>query len=84
MTLMNLRETSPDGGSYAELADVIRTVSSQPKIDQYELWWWMLFNAVTGNTDDHLRNHGFLRDRQDWSLSPAFDLNPASIQYEKR
>lgn len=84
MTLMNLRDTSPDGGSYAELADVIRTVSSQPKIDQYELWRRMLFNAVTGNTDDHLRNHGFIRDRQGWSLSPAFDLNPTSIQYEKR
>ncbi len=28
------------------------------------------------NTDDHLRNHGFLRDAAGWVLSPAYDMNP--------
>jgi serine/threonine-protein kinase HipA len=36
----------------------------------------MVFNVLTGNTDDHLRNHGFLRVRDGWRLSPAYDLNP--------
>lgn len=32
---------------------------------------------LISNTDDHLRNHGFLRTSSaGWSLSPAFDLNP--------
>ena len=30
------------------------------------------------NSDDHLRNHGFLHvDREFWRLSPAFDINPS-------
>lgn len=29
-----------------------------------------------GHRDDHLRNHGFLRDAGGWRLAPAFDLNP--------
>jgi serine/threonine-protein kinase HipA len=29
------------------------------------------------NTDDHLRNHGFLYEiGRGWKLSPAYDLNP--------
>lgn len=31
---------------------------------------------LTANTDDHLRNHAFLRERDGWALSPAYDLNP--------
>jgi serine/threonine-protein kinase HipA len=44
----------------------------------------MTFNAMTGNTDDHLRNHAFLRDRQGWRLSPAYDLNPNHEPIERR
>jgi serine/threonine-protein kinase HipA len=36
----------------------------------------VLFNVLVGNTDDHLRNHGFLRVATGWRLAPAFDLNP--------
>lgn len=28
------------------------------------------------STDDHLRNHGFLRARGGWRLSPVFDVSP--------
>ena len=28
------------------------------------------------NTDDHLRNHGFVLTEKGWILSPAFDINP--------
>ncbi len=83
MTLMQLRDAS-EGGSYAELAGVIQKVSSQPKVDLFELWRRMTFNSMTGNTDDHLRNHGFLRDQQGWRLAPAYDLNPNPLQYKRR
>ena len=44
----------------------------------------MVFNAVSGNTDDHLRNHGFLRTRLGWVLSPVYDLNPSVEPFESR
>ena len=36
----------------------------------------MIASVALGNTDDHLRNHGFLASRGSWTLSPAFDVNP--------
>ena len=45
--------------------------------DLGELWRRIVFTILISNTDDHLRNHGFLRkSTAGWSLSPAFDLNP--------
>jgi len=32
------------------------------------------------NLDDHMRNHGFLRGRGGWHLSPAYDINPVPNQ----
>ena len=43
--------------------------------DLEELWRRIVFNICVHNTDDHLRNHGFLLSDQGWSLSPAYDLN---------
>jgi serine/threonine-protein kinase HipA len=40
----------------------------------------MAFSILISNTDDHLRNHGFLHQRgESWTLSPAFDLNPNPV-----
>jgi len=47
------------------------------RTDLAQLFRRLLFNVVTGNRDDHLRNHGFLRARDGWRLAPAFDMNPA-------
>ena len=46
----------------------------------------MVFNGLFGNTDDHLRNHGVLYDREtkSWNLSPAFDITPDTIIYSKQ
>jgi serine/threonine-protein kinase HipA len=44
-----------------------------------ELWRRIVFNIYVSNTDDHLRNHGFLLTPQGWHLALASDLN--SIQY---
>ncbi|MBK1710753.1 type II toxin-antitoxin system HipA family toxin [Marichromatium gracile] len=84
MTLAARDEQSADAASYLELADVIKATSAQPKLDQVELWRRMTFNALCGNTDDHLRNHGFLREPQGWRLSPAYDLNPDRHALDRR
>jgi serine/threonine-protein kinase HipA len=45
--------------------------------DLRQLWRRIAFSILISNTDDHLRNHGFIRTTSaGWSLSPAFDLNP--------
>ncbi len=41
-----------------------------------ELFRRALFNVAVSNTDDHLRNHGFLLAERGWALAPAFDVNP--------
>ncbi len=73
-----------DGGhdaSYLELAEFITTASAQPEKDLHQLWRRIVFNIAVFNTDDHLRNHGFLLTRTGWKLSPAYDLNPSPHGY---
>jgi serine/threonine-protein kinase HipA len=66
-----------DQRSYLEIADVIAKRSPDAVADLSELWRRVAFSILISNTDDHLRNHGFLHSGGDsWSLSPAFDLNP--------
>jgi len=65
-----------DQRSYLEIADAIETQSPAPGRDLKELFRRVLFSVLVSNTDDHLRNHGFLREPSGWALSPAFDLNP--------
>ena len=76
MTMLGRDEDSRDHGSYRELVERLIMVSARPTEDARNLWKRMVFNALTGNTDDHLRNHGFLRTEKGWILSPAYDLNP--------
>ena len=49
-----------------------------------ELWRRIVFSAAISNTDDHLRNHGFLLAENGWALSPAYDLNPNPQGYGLR
>ena len=44
--------------------------------DLKELWKRIVFSICVSNTDDHLRNHGFILTEKGWILSPAFDINP--------
>jgi len=62
--------------SYLEIAEVTERHSPSPTADLRELYRRIIFSILTGNTDDHLRNHAFLRRRRGWALSPAYDLNP--------
>lgn len=69
-----------DGGrySYLDLVSFLEEEGSAPGEDIRELWRRVLFSCAIGNTDDHMRNHGFLREANGWRLSPAFDVNPTS------
>jgi serine/threonine-protein kinase HipA len=76
MTMLEARDG--DTGSYLEIADVIERESPQARLDLRELWRRIAFSILISNTDDHLRNHGFLRTSSaGWTLAPAFDLNPS-------
>lgn len=64
------------GASYLQLAEFILQNSAFPNANLEELWKRIVFNIAVKNTDDHLRNHGFLLTRDGWTLSPAYDINP--------
>lgn len=68
------------GASYLDLVDLIERIGANPTEDLEELWRRIVFNVLIHNTDDHLRNHGFLLTPQGWRLSPAYDLNPQPWQ----
>lgn len=64
------------GVSYLELVDFITSNGANVLNDLHELWRRIVFSICISNTDDHLRNHGFLLSDKGWYLSPAYDLNP--------
>jgi serine/threonine-protein kinase HipA len=62
---------------YTEIVDAIRVHGADTRTDIEELWRRMAFSILITNVDDHLHNHGFLHAQHgQWSLAPAFDLNP--------
>jgi serine/threonine-protein kinase HipA len=65
-----------EGVSYLELVDFISNNGSHIEEDLHELWRRIVFSICVSNTDDHLRNHGFLLSNNGWQLSPAYDINP--------
>lgn len=65
-----------DGVSYLELVDFITTQGARADEDLEELWRRIVFSICVANTDDHLRNHGFILTKTGWVLSPAYDINP--------
>lgn len=75
MTVLQAKDG--EDASYLEIGQAIEEQSPDPRADLRELWRRIVFTILISNTDDHLRNHGFLRlSTSGWSLSPAFDLNP--------
>jgi serine/threonine-protein kinase HipA len=77
MTMTGHQDT--EDASYLELAEFIATWGEENQIDRdlEELFTRVVFNVVTANRDDHLRNHGFIRSPVGWRLAPAFDMNPS-------
>ena len=78
MTLLGLQDGADhvEGVGYLDLVGFIMQHSPEAKEDLEQLWRRMAFNILVSNTDDHLRNHGFLLAPLGWRLSPAYDMNP--------
>ena len=78
MTLLGKNDgaNATDGSSYLDMASFIRMNGARPKEDLQELWKRIVFSMAVSNTDDHLRNHGFLLTDEGWILSPLYDVNP--------
>ncbi len=74
MTLLGARDG--DERDYADIAEALPETGAAVKDDLRELFARVVFNVAVHNTDDHLRNHGFIRRRGGWVLSPVFDVNP--------
>lgn len=74
MSLMGLQDG--DTADYVTFGDALRTHSTQPQRDLIELWRRMVFVVAVNNLDDHPRNHGLLRGKAGWELSPIFDVTP--------
>lgn len=68
--------SSSDGSSYLDIAGFIKASCVSPKKSLKELWMRIVFSMAISNTDDHLRNHGFILTKQGWELSPLYDVNP--------
>jgi serine/threonine-protein kinase HipA len=63
--------------SYLELAEFIQFSGAENTEDLHQLWRRIVFHIAVSNTDDHLRNHGFILSNEGWRLSPAYDINPS-------
>ena len=74
--LTMLEASDREQRSYLEIAEVIQTKSNTANSNLEQLYRRIVFSILTGNTDDHLRNHGFVRAGRAWALSPAYDINP--------
>ena len=78
MSMLNAVDNDIQIHSYLDIADAIRQYGAAPKADLIELWKRIIFSILISNTDDHLRNHGFLYTGSDgWKLSPLYDVNPS-------
>jgi len=77
MTGNNEDTLKEKAASYLDIAEFIQYTGAQNKQDLHQLWRRIVFNIAISNTDDHLRNHGFILTEKGWVLSPAYDLNPS-------
>ena len=80
-----LGATDREPRSYPDIADALQRHGAAAPRDLHQLWRRVVFNVLISNTDDHLRNHGFLyEDHRGWRLSPAYDLNPVPTDIRPR
>ena len=82
MSLLNAEDNEQH--SYMEIADALRQHGAKADEDCAQLWRRIVFSILVSNTDDHLRNHGFLYEARGWRLSPAYDLNPMPVDIKPR
>lgn len=80
LTLLGLDEMTPHYASYEDLAEIIRHRFTNPKATLEELFSRIVFNILSGNTDDHARNHAAFWDGKTLTLTPAYDICPQMRQ----
>lgn len=78
LSLLGLDESENVYGGYPRISVEMRK-TGMPESDNKRLYRHMVFNCLIRNTDDHLRNHGFLMKQNQWQLSPLFDLAPTPV-----
>lgn len=77
MTGNNEDTIRDSSASYLDIAEFISNHGADVEANLHQLWRRIVFNIAISNTDDHLRNHGFILTKEGWILSPAYDLNPS-------
>jgi serine/threonine-protein kinase HipA len=83
MSMLGARDNEEH--SYLEIAYAIVQNGASTNKDLAELWRRIVFSIMISNTDDHLRNHGFIYERNHgWRLSPVYDINPTPIEIKPR
>ena len=83
MSLLGARDN--ETRSYIEIAYALLKHGAQPDRDLHELWRRIVLSVMISNTDDHLRNHGFLYEwARGWRLSPVYDINPRPVGIKNR
>ena len=84
MSLLGLDDGagSSTGNGYLDIVDFILRGCTDVRQNLRELYRRVAFNVMFGNTDDHFRNHGFLLTPKGWTLSPAYDINPGTRDYQ--
>ena len=83
MSMLGASDNDPH--SYLEIAEALRQSGAAPNEDLRQLWRRIVFNVLISNTDNHLRNHGFLYEGPaGWRLSPAYDMNPVPVDVKPR
>ena len=76
MTMLGCEDRQEEAnGTYLDIAGFLMQHGTKPDADLPELWRRIVFSLLVSNTDDHLRNHGFITENGRWRLSPAYDLN---------
>ena len=86
LTMLGKDESESLGTSYSEIAEAIskRAKSKGNTEMKVELFRRMVFNILVSNTDDHLRNHGFIFENGGYSLSKAYDIIPTPMFVTER
>ena len=84
MTRLGLTDGSnaQTGNGYLDIVDFILQNCCQVEFSLRQLYRRVAFSIAIGNTDDHFRNHGFLLTPRGWTLSPAYDMNPTTNEYQ--
>lgn len=78
LTLFELDEMMARYASYEILAETVRHKFNNAPETLKELFSRITFNILTGNNDDHARNHAAFWDGQMLTLTPAYDICPQS------